>query len=317
MKWNTPIESELSAMEKHEVWEIVPCVKGMNVIPLKWVFTVKDDGTHKARLVAVGCRDKEEYNPADTTTPTPSISLIRWLFAIVLEFGWKMIQADVKNAFLHSKIDREKFVSIPQGVNIDSKRFVCKLKKALYGLKTAPKCWYNTVHRILTEMGFTRCEREPCLYIYRKGELLIIILVYVDDMIICGNDSEEISRVCEILKNKLEIKIIGIPRKFLGIQIDWQENGNIFLHQSDYTNLMLKVFGTLDCTPVATPMPSHNTQQTMKCDASAKNKVYSYKQAIGAILYLANNTRPDIAYAVNFLSRYQSNPRDLHWTLLD
>jgi hypothetical protein len=140
LSWGPPIQAELDAMTKYKVWSIVPRTKEMRVIPLKWVFAIKTCGKRKARLVAVGCRDKEVYTTSDTASPTPTAATIRWLLVIAVRYGWYILQLDVINAFLNGDIDRLKYVSIPQGMDRNQKKFVCKLHKSLYGLATAPMC---------------------------------------------------------------------------------------------------------------------------------------------------------------------------------
>ena len=88
---------------------------------MKWVFTIKTNGTYKAQLVVVGCRDKNKAAKNETASPTPSSSSIRWLFVIASKFGWEIHQLDLTNAFLNGKIDREKFMAIPPGINHDPK----------------------------------------------------------------------------------------------------------------------------------------------------------------------------------------------------
>ena len=130
-KRGPPIQAKLDAMTRHNVFEVIKRTKEMKVIPLKWVFTVKQDGSPKARIVAVGCRDKEQYTNSDTASPTPSASTIRWLFAIVIQYSWNIRQYDVKNAFLHAKMHRIKYVSLPKGMSNDSKGLVCKIKQGI------------------------------------------------------------------------------------------------------------------------------------------------------------------------------------------
>lgn len=139
--WQSTIESdELQSMIKHNVWTLVPYNRTKKAVLVKWIFGVKADGRKRARLVAIGCRDPEQYSPNDKTSPTPSADTIRWLFAHTSYTKIKLIQLDVKTAFLHGKIDREKYIIVPPG-RVDRKKFICKLNKALYRLATAPKCY--------------------------------------------------------------------------------------------------------------------------------------------------------------------------------
>jgi hypothetical protein len=138
--------------------------------------------------------------------------------------------------------------------------------------------------------------------------------VYVDDVLITGSDYEGILNTCEQIKMHFEIRELGYPTTFVGIQIEKDDLGNLFLHQSKYIESMLQQFGVQATNSVSTPLPPLASHKNVK--PVSTNLSFSYRSAIGALLYLANYTRLDIAFAVNFLARYQSNPLDLHWALL-
>jgi len=125
--WGPAVKVELDAMGSKNVWTIVPRTKDMKTIPFKWLFNIKADGTRKACLVIQGCRDKELYLLKDTASPTLTVSSIRWFLANVLKLDWNITQYDVKNAFLNGIMECVKYASIPQGVDYDPRKFVCKL----------------------------------------------------------------------------------------------------------------------------------------------------------------------------------------------
>lgn len=288
----------------------------MTIIPTNWVFTTKSDGRKKARIVAVGCRDPENYSPKDTASPTPKITSVRWLLAAIVIHSWTCIQYDVKNAFLYADLDRVKYITLPQGTPGDSKRYVGKVNRALYGFSTSSKCWNNLLNSFLISQGFTRTERDPCVYTRITNGQIVFILIHTDDMIITGNDIMGIQNVCNSLKNRFEIKDLGKPQRFLGLQLDWSNDSTqLLLHQKDYVNDVLEMFGFKPGIQEVSPMVPISNHKHIKVNKSDDN-FCSYKQAIGALMYLSNLTRPDIAFAVNFLARSQSNPQSLHWHLL-
>jgi hypothetical protein len=172
-KWQAAIRKELDAISRHEVWDIVPRPKDKQVIPMKWVFRIKQDGTYKARLVEVGCRDKEKYSKISTASPTPSAASIRWFWSIVSLNGWDSTLIDIINAYLHGFIDREKFVSIPQGIDTNSKKFACKLKKALYGLATAPICFIEPLTRFSNPLDLLDKLVNPAFILKIVGKQLL------------------------------------------------------------------------------------------------------------------------------------------------
>lgn len=162
--WKGPIEDKLKAIEENHVWDIVERTTNMKLIPLKWLFTICSDNRPKARIVAVGCRDPEQYSNVEMAAPTPSIAVIRWFFIVSVKKGWNLVQIDFKSAFLNGHIDRLKYVTVPEGLNVDWKQYACRLNKALYGLALAPRCWSVTLNDFLVNSSFIHSERESCIY---------------------------------------------------------------------------------------------------------------------------------------------------------
>src|ERR1035441_2770566 len=124
-------------------------------------------------------------------SPTVSYQALRVIIAITCLLGLQLHQMDMKTAFLNGIIDKELFIEQPEGFEEHGKPredFICKLNKALYGLKQAGRLWYYTLHEHLEKNGYKRLETEPCVYIHREGEKIIIIAVYVDDINIASND---------------------------------------------------------------------------------------------------------------------------------
>jgi hypothetical protein len=318
-KWKIAIQKELDAMDRYSVWDIVPKPKGKQVIPLKWIFSIKKNGVYKARLVVVGCRDKNKASKIETASPTPSAASIRWLLVIVSKFGWEMIQLDLVNAFLNGKIDREKYVSIPQGLDADPKKLACRLKKALYGLDIAPICFNRELNSFLESLGFTRNPREPCIYTRKEGGLITLLLTFVDDLVLTGNDTAGMNRILEALSKRYEIKNLGFPKTFVGIEIERREN-RLFLHQESYSKAIVQQFYMAEQSNLQVskwsviPMPPLSTHKDIAIIEHIKT--FPYRQAIGALIYLANYTRLDLSFPIHYLARFQTQPKSIHWTLV-
>lgn len=312
-KWNAAIKSELESISKNKVWEIVPKKpKQKGIVPLKWIFSIKSDNTYKARLVAVGCKDSEVYTPAEKASPTPSGITVRWLLAFVACKNWKIQQYDIRTAFLNGRIDREKFVSVPLGLEVENQATTClKLNKALYGLAIAPRCWYETFDKFLSKNKFKRSCRESCLYVKDSNGHVTIVLVYVDDILIVAEHDESIEQARRLIANEYELKSLGEPKRFLGLEIE-KHDDYLTLKQTEYATKMLKQFNMNDCNSVTNPiLPSSKYDETVE-----KCHDFPYKKAVGALLFLSNSTRPDLCFAVNYVARFQAEPRDLHWRLV-
>eukprot|EP00253_Pinus_taeda_P030436 PITA_30436 len=142
-----------------------------------------------------------------------------------------------------------------EGKSVVGSRWIykVKLKRALYGLKQGPHAWYTWIDRYFTGLGFSKSEADPNLYqIVVEGKLLIIVL-YVDDLILTGDEFLILS--CkDDLAEEFEMKDLGLLHYFLGLEI-WQRNGGLFVSQDKYAREILEKFNMHGCKPVDTPLP--------------------------------------------------------------
>eukprot|EP00253_Pinus_taeda_P021844 PITA_21844 len=171
---------------------------------------------------------------------------------------------------------------------------VARLKRALYGLKQAPRAWCTRINSYFTGLGFSKSEVDPKLYqIVAEGQLLIIVL-YVDDLILTGDELLILS--CkEDLAREFEVKELGLLHYFLGLEI-WQRSDGLFVSQGKYAREILEKFNMQGCKHVDTPLlggwRKEDATSTEVVDATV------YRQLVGSLMYLVN-TRPDICYVVN------------------
>jgi histone deacetylase 1/2 len=142
------MDVEYNALMKNNTWHLVPPIKGRNIIDSKWVFKIKRkaDGTldkYKARLVAKGYKQRYGIDYEDTFSPVIKMPTIRAILSIAVSKGWSLRQLDVQNAFLHGVLEEEVYIKQPPGYEDKTRPgYVCKLDKALYGVKQAPRAWY-------------------------------------------------------------------------------------------------------------------------------------------------------------------------------
>jgi hypothetical protein len=129
---------------------------------------------------------------------------------------------------------------------------VCRLKKALYGLKQAPRAWYGRIDIFLMSLGFTNNKANPNLYYKVEDNGLVILLLYVDDLFLSGN--EKITTECKRnISTEFEMKYLAMMQYFLGLEV-WQKLEEIFLSQGKYVVEILKIFDIMDCKSMPTPM---------------------------------------------------------------
>lgn len=231
-KWQEAISEELLSMKENEVWVLVDRPKPtsakskLNVINSRWVLKrkYKDGGTkYKARLVIRGFKDLTQYDLTETYAPVSRLSLVRAVLAIINKYDLEVVQLDVKTAFLNGKLDEHIYMEIPEGFteyNESERRTkVCKLQRALYGLRISPKRWNMQFSEVAEKAGLKSHDTEPCLFTWREGEEFLILLLYVDDMLIASNKSRKLQEVKTVVRNEFIMSDLGAPETFLGIEI--------------------------------------------------------------------------------------------------
>ena len=140
--------------------------------------------------MARGSSLKEGINYEETFAPIARYTSIRAIMALAAKMKWKLHQMDVKTTFLNGIIEEEVSIDQPQGFEVeDPSTHVCKLKKALYGLKQAPRAWYGWIDGFLTSLGFSKSLADPNLYYKVMDDEPVILLLYVDDLFLAGNDN--------------------------------------------------------------------------------------------------------------------------------
>jgi Reverse transcriptase (RNA-dependent DNA polymerase) len=166
---------------------------------------------------------------------------------------------DVVTAYLYGSLDNYIYMKVPEGLKMSEafkskpqEMYSIKLKKSLYGLKQSGRIWYNRLRKYLIKEGYKSNIISPCIFIKRSISSFIIITIYVDDLNIIGSP-EEIEKTIKLLKNEFEMKDFGATKLCLGLQIEHLHNG-IFVHQSNYTQKMLKCFNMDKIYPLSKPM---------------------------------------------------------------
>lgn len=312
--WKEAMKSEMDALKKNETWEKCVLPPGKKTVGCRWVFNTKykPDGTierYKARLVAKGYTQTYGIDYSETFSPVAKIDTIRVLFSIAANESWPLHQLDVKNAFLHGELLEEVYMEAPPGFEDDFKDGeVCRLKKSIYGLKQSPRAWFGRFTMAMKKYGFKQSNSDHTLFLKRRGKLVTCLSIYVDDMIITGNDEEEMKKLKENLFAEFEMKDLGRLKYFLGIEVLRSKQG-IFICQKRYILDLLAEIGMIDCKPVDTPMAA-NLKLYMEEGAVLADKE-RYQRLVGKLIYLSH-TRPDIAYAVGVVSKFMHKPQASH-----
>ncbi|KAL5739715.1 hypothetical protein ACOSP7_028607 [Xanthoceras sorbifolium] len=309
------MDEEMKALQKNCTWEIVDLPQGKKAVGCRWVYTIKhkEDGSierYKARLVAKGYTQTYGVDYQKTFAPVAKLNTVRVLLSLAANLEWPLKQFDVKNAFLHGELNEEVYMDLPPGFDSKTGK-VCTLKKALYGLKQSPRAWFRRLSTSMRKFGYQQSNSDNTLFFKHKGGKITILIVYVDDMIVIGNDDLEMTNLQRHLATEFEMKDLGVLRYFLGIEVARSKHG-IFLSQRKYVLDLLTETGMLASKPTDTPMDQNH--KLCECpdhpDRTPANKE-RYQRLVGKLIYLSH-TRPDIAYAVSVVSQFMHAPTESH-----
>ena len=296
-EWKSAIHNELEAHKKFGTWVETIMPKGKKAIDTKWIFTTKDNGTKKARLVARGFQ--EESKPGETLySPVARISTVRMLLSLAQEKDWSVRQLDIPTAYLNGHVQSEIYIKAPKGLRTESK--ILKLQRPLYGIKEASKCWNLRFNTFAIKNGFERSKNDFCLNT-KKGTYMII---YVDDILITG---ENIQETVDMLKKEFCTKDFGEITDFLGIQVE-RTASHMKLFQKKMINKILTKFGMEECNGSKTPMETN-----FQDDGQEEIIKVPYRELVGSLLYISNATRPDITHSVSYLSQFLDKPNQKTW----
>lgn len=319
--WRKAMEEEMISQERNQTWTVIPrssVPPGKRVLGCKWVFKTKHHmngivARLKARIVAKGFQQRHGIDYFDTFAPTMAYRTLKALLTVAAAYDWEIKQFDVNTAFLHASIEEEIYMELPPGFTIAG--MVAKLRKALYGIKQAPRAWNKELHAFLVSLGFQRLVSDQCVYVKFPGP--IYLAVFVDDAIIIYRlEVESAWLECKgRLFDRFDVKDLGDATSILGMRITRDRKARtIVLDQKSYITKMVEQFNGAAGRAFNTPMaerPSESSSPSTDSERAVMEEE-PYQQLIGSLLYAAVNTRPDISFAVAALTRYTSNPGPAH-----
>lgn len=301
-------------IEENGTWCLADLPPGRKAIGVKWVFKVKRDergavSKHKARLVVKGYAQRHDIDYDEVFAPVARLDSVRLLIALATHEGWEVHHMDVKSAFLNGDLQEEVYVEQPVGFIVAGKEHqVLKLKKALYGLHQAPRAWNAKLDDTLLSLGFQRSPSEHAIYVRQRGDAQLTIGVYVDDLVITGSNTDDIKEFKKEMAAAFKMSDLGLLHYYLGIEVKQSAEG-ISLSQGAYARKILEKNGMATCNPCQVPMEAR--LKLSKFSTEPPVDATAYRSVVGSLRYLVN-TRPDIAFAVGYVSRFLEDPRKDH-----
>ena len=249
------MNAEIESLLVNNTYELVPPPPDCKIIGGRWVYSIKRDSQNnikfKSRYVAQGYTQSKGINYDTTYAPTAHLVSIRMIVNMAVQEGYILHQLDVNNAYLNSDVDYILYMSQPQGF-IKNPNLVCKLNKSIYGLKQSAFLWNENLLNFMLNENLTQSIKDPCVFIRNQPNNTLLVLIWVDDIILCGSSDEVIATFKTNFGKRYKIKDLGILSWFLGIQFSISERV-ISMNQSLYVKNILERFGMEHCAPMSNP----------------------------------------------------------------
>ena len=201
-------------------------------------------------------------------------------------------------------------------------RLVCKLQKALYGLKQAGRAWNEKILDALLQLQFTPLDSDSCAFVQQSDSYVMYIVLYVDDLLIISSSLPRFVHLKSKLSQLFEMTDMGEAHYILGLKITRNRSARqLSLSQQEYVRRVVERYGMTNCNPAATPLTAGTVLSKDDCPPTPPATPvtingHTYASVVGAIMYAMLGTRPDLAYSVGCLSRFNSNPSTTHVTAL-
>ncbi|CAA9993736.1 unnamed protein product [Nesidiocoris tenuis] len=320
--WKQAMDCEFKSQQDNKTWELVDLPPGKRPLDCRWVFRSKRDANgqivqHKARLVVKGCAQQKGTDFEETFSPVVRYTSIRFIFALAAQLDLDIDQMDAVSAFLQGDLTEEIYMTQPIGYRDNTNR-VCRLKKSIYGLKQASRAWNLKLDACLKEIGLLQSKFDTCVYYKRSDGGLLIVAVWVDDFLIFSDNKKLKKQLKTHLTKTFKMTDMGAAKFVLGFQITRDRNSKkIWISQQAYLEQVLKRFNMENSNPSRIPMSSneklsHQQEPKSEEERMKMNKI-PYQEAVGSLLFASQVSRPDIAQAVNSVSRFNGNPGPAHW----
>jgi hypothetical protein len=316
-EWKAAMKEEYDSLIENETWDLTDLPEHRQTIDKKWVYKIKLDNEgrvdrYKARLVAKGFTQRPGIDYFETFSPVVTFPSIRTVLSMAAVEDLDIVQFDVKTAFLHGEISEEIYMKQPIGFE-DARwpKKVCRLRKAIYGLKQASCVWNKRFNEWLIANGLFSTGADPCVYFSRDTPRLILT-IFVDDGIICSHPSRRVEAMLESMGQAFNITK-GLLEVYVGLHIRRdQENRRLMLDQENYIRRVLVKYGFNEAKAL-TVLADPNARLDYSSGVDGKSaSTYPYKEIIGSLFFAALGSRPDITYAVSFASKISERPQAVH-----
>ncbi|KAG6611010.1 retrotransposon protein, putative, Ty1-copia subclass [Phytophthora cinnamomi] len=291
VKWNRAISEEVQALFENGTFEF------------------------KAHLCARGDRQQFLSDFAETYAPVAALHTVRIFFVLVAKFQFVVRQGDFPSAYVTADLPEIIHMKPVEGfARAGQEGKVWRLLKALYGLRQAGRKW--NIDAFLRSYGLQPTDVDPCLYFAYVEDSLLLVCVYVVDLVVAHTNETHVKRLRSSLKERYGIKDLGEPNQFLDIRVECKGPSTVLLSQEAYVDEVYR-FAMDGARPQRSPMvPNTRLDEVSDCPTPEEVAIMRrmpYREVVGALLFLARVTRPDISFAVSQLARHSARPREVAW----
>jgi len=337
-EWVEAIKREVQGLHANGTWEYVSrdeVPAGKTILPLKFVLKTKwlangDFEKFKARLVARGFKQRPGQDYVETFAPASHAECIRVLLAIAAYYRLDVESTDVTQAFTQASLrpEEEVYTELPdslQRMDAKGRPMVGRLRKGLYGLHQASRCFHYDCAGVLQRHGLQPLKSEPCIWAPTKKDAKTprqpIVASHVDDHLHMGEPTD-ILRTKTMIADHYDINDKGELTEFVGFNVNVnQEEGTITLDQAGYAASLLDDTGMSDCNPVGAPMDK-NQKWSREPDSAAGERYLTdqerkhFRSTTQRLAWLRNLTRPDLENVTNILQSVSAKPTTAHLAML-
>jgi hypothetical protein len=328
--WRQAERVEIDTIENMDTYDLVPEAEvlelGEPILNSKMAYDVKTDEKNnllkwKARGVVVGSRQQQGINYEEVFSATVRFSSIRIILAIAAVLHLVLHQFDIKGAYLHAEMDMVIYMRQFQGHERhgpNGEKLVCRLRRALYGSKQAGRLWRKMLAAWLIEFGFMQCAFDECCYVWRQGEDVCLLGVFVDDIILATSNKDMLIKFTKALKQKFNVDDRGELKWALGMLItrDWRR-ASITISCEARIKAMVERYAQGGHHNKTYATPADKSVLELKTDPMTRDAIKAVRKdarkqetrsLIGALIFVASVMRVDIAQAVSRVARHIHNP---------
>ena len=329
LEWEKSWNKELDSLESRGTITYIPPSQlppNTKLLPLKFVLRTKTDEqgnpiSRKTRCNLRGDlqRPHEHYDPDNLSSPVADRDAIRLSLALAAMHGYDAHHWDLDSAFLHEPFNDNNTLYTYQPQRFDGSfkypGYIGKITGNIYGARQACHIFTKGLSRHLRLQNFTQLSSESCTYHLTNPDntsQFVFCVVTIDDFLVISNNSTLRQHVKQHIQSKYSLKDLGPVRHILGWKVHRDQTG-IYISQPAYINKLLTQYNLQTAKPSTTPIASDILGTPEKESKPLDTKTHNYSALIGSLRYLADSTRPDIAFITGYLGRFTHSPTQFHW----